>query len=100
MKLFFRLGRNANLSFAEMQSYFNFAKIEYTVIHVDSNVAILDIAGLESEDTTKALLKELGGTVKIGKLLGEFPAENFKEVIKTVVIEELANHEDKKFFGF
>lgn len=97
MKLFFRLGINPSLSLAEIRSYLDFAAVKYTIEAVSMEVAILEIENISHPEN---LIKELGGTVKIGEVFSEIDRSKVKKEISFVVKAELEKFEGKKFFGF
>ncbi len=60
----FELGRDKELSLAELYSYFTARKIKYNFIGQDKNIAVFDLPKLDF----KKVIKDLGGTVKIGEV--------------------------------
>lgn len=88
MNHFFILGNHQELSAAELSACFNFKKTKFL------NEAFL--ADLDDFDA-KLMIKKLGGTIKIGRLLGRFSKQ---EVLKKMSEELLKAPKTSKFnFG-
>lgn len=100
MKLFFRLGINPNLSLAEIQSYLESAGYDFTIEAASREAVIFQVDKIEKPEQAAQLIKELGGTIKVGEVFGEVSKSNLKMEIRALVIEELRKFESKKFFGF
>lgn len=93
MKYFFVLGNNPALSLAEIAAIFNFDQ-NYLILG-ENNVLLAEI---EQDLDAKLLIKRLGGTIKIGKIIAstELTQANILSSIKENI--ELS---DKKFnYGF
>ena len=98
MKYIFHLGRIPALSIAEIQAVFKKMKVNYTTDFVNSKVLILDV---KNEIDFGDLLPQMGGTIKITKLLGEY--ENLNETLEKVAyaIKELdIKRPGKKIIGY
>ena len=65
----FVLGREPELSFLELMSYFESHKIEYKIIKFEKDISIILLS--EKLNFGK-ILKDLGGTVKIGEIFEEY----------------------------
>ncbi|KKR99896.1 MAG: hypothetical protein UU49_C0002G0010 [Candidatus Magasanikbacteria bacterium GW2011_GWC2_41_17] len=97
MQYIFILGREPELSTAEIFSLFKRLKIEYKVSFFQKETLILDI--IEKMDTAK-VMAQLGGTIKIAevkKQFGKIESIDFKKEILNLIKEKIT---DKKiFFG-
>ena len=67
MKYIFVLGRDPKLSVLELVSYFKSKKLEYEILESDKYVALVEL----SEIDAKKIISDLGGTVKIAKVVSE-----------------------------
>ncbi|MBM3282915.1 hypothetical protein FJY90_01550 [Candidatus Gottesmanbacteria bacterium] len=67
-QFFFILGRNPALSVAEIISVLNNQKIKYSLQNFSSEVIII---ALDESPVVPALMKILGGTIKIGRIIDE-----------------------------
>lgn len=74
MKQFFILGRNPELSRAEIISYLLAREIEYKEILFENNLLILD-------SNKEIKIQELGGTLKSGKIIFEGEEKELKEFL-------------------
>jgi tRNA G10 N-methylase Trm11 len=61
-------GRDEKLSFIELISYFNCRKISFRIEKNFGGVLVVNLPGLDF----KKMIKELGGVVKIGKIINDF----------------------------
>lgn len=94
MQYIFILGRNRELSHAEILSYLNKEKIKYSLADNAEDFLILEIDKLDAIET----LNNLGGTIKIGKILNTF--QDINEINEKGLITYLENFDKKVFFGF
>ncbi len=78
MKYFFILGNNPTLSLAEITSVLQLKPDQ--VLFLSEKVAIIDI---QEEIDAKTLIKQLGGTVKIGVINDQFSIINFQSIFKS-----------------
>lgn len=100
MKLFFRLGMNANLAYAEIIAFLKQQNIQHTLVQVTPEVAIFEITQtLSTQDEYEAIINKLGGTVKIGEVV-DVISEKDTEALATLVHNQLESIEGKKVFGF
>ncbi|MBU2475692.1 MAG: methyltransferase domain-containing protein [Nanoarchaeota archaeon] len=67
MKYVFVLGRDPELSVLELVSYFKSKEIKYNIIESDKYVALIELDEIDS----KKIISDLGGTVKIAKVVSE-----------------------------
>ena len=96
MKYLFILGRNVELSVAELKSFFEKERIAFKIISKISNGIILDF-----EKPLKKIMDKLGGTVSIGKVIAEGnPKELFKEIDKHELYEVKNNKLNYVVFNF
>jgi len=79
MKYFFVLGRNPILSKAEIFSYFEKENISLKESSLKSNGLVVDV---DKEVNLKEMMRELGGTIAVGKVLFSGNIENLKKEIK------------------
>lgn len=93
MKIFFRLGKNANLAYAEVISYLKTNEYKYELDFVNQNVAVFDI----DRDVDFLFINNLGGTVKVGEMIGSGKS---LDAVKKLVMQKLESLEGKKVFGF
>lgn len=96
MKYFFNLGNNPTLSIAEITA--KFPNNHYSLISDD----ILLLTS-KSKINTKKTINELGGTIKIGKIIDfNSPINNFEKEIPTIINNTISNYiKDQKYrFGF
>lgn len=101
MKLFFRLGKNANLAYAELLGYFATHHIEFSIEMSTPDYALMNIHNEEIITTEwfQSTLNALGGTIKIGVIVGTIPYKNTIE-LKSLVLSRIEKNEGKKVFGF
>ncbi len=98
MKYIFHLGRVPALSVAEIQTIFKKVKVNFSIDLISSKFLILDIKNKINPDD---LLVEIGGIIKIARVLGEY--ENPDEALKKTIsaIEELnKRRSSKKIIGY
>ena len=67
-KYFFVFGRDEELSFIELMSYFDLKKINFKINENFGNVLIVSLPQLNFSKT----IKDLGGVVKIGEIIDDF----------------------------
>jgi len=77
MKYFFVLGTNPALSIAELNSVIDLSHADL----VSADFLICDINEIEPF----LLMKKLGGTIKIGRILEELPANSHKELLDYII---------------
>ena len=94
MKYYFILGRNPELSIAEIESVFAMEKIEYSIHKNYKNVLILETKKILDGD---GLLSRLGGTIKIGEIKKEVKTI---EEVREAFLYDFDIPEGKVFFGF
>lgn len=93
MKYFFVLGSNPTLSSAEIAAVFGDKNYDL----LPNNILIVDI---EKELSVKKLIYHLGGTIKIGKVIGELENLNLQKILE-IIKQNLPSKFDGKFkFGF
>ncbi|MEK7606920.1 MAG: hypothetical protein AAB444_01880 [Patescibacteria group bacterium] len=94
-RYFFILGRNPELSLAELFSVFPSARWQDEVC---SGGVLL----LESETNPAPFMKRLGGTVKIGEVIGQWES-GARDAIETHIVEAMSqtgeSEEGKRYFG-
>ncbi|MEA3272662.1 MAG: methyltransferase domain-containing protein [Patescibacteria group bacterium] len=90
MKYFFILGKNPKLSVAEIRAV---VKNELQ-FGSTTTIAIVDYGTTELDALN--LIKHLGGTIKIGKILGEIESLND---LSELVLEEIPRDKSKIYFG-
>ncbi len=96
MKYFFVLGTNTALSIAELNSVIDLSQANL----IAPDFLICEINEIEAEN----LMKRLGGTIKIGRVLKDLPANNHKLLLEDIIRfaeEKQAKGAGGKFnFGF
>ncbi|MBN1325972.1 methyltransferase domain-containing protein [Candidatus Falkowbacteria bacterium] len=94
MQYFFILGKNPILSKAEIEAVFALQDIRFKITDYSNNILIIET---EKEFDVNWLNNRLGGTVKIGKILGKVETlENFEDKFFNLV----KFGEGKVYFGF
>jgi tRNA G10 N-methylase Trm11 len=76
MKTFFILGRNPELSRAEVNAFLDARSREYSEVFFEENFLVL-----ETGDEEKLDIQEFGGVMKLGKILFEGSEEGFEQFI-------------------
>ncbi|MDD5043738.1 MAG: hypothetical protein PHD51_03690 [Patescibacteria group bacterium] len=94
MRYIFILGRNPELSAAEILSYLQKENIKNSPVERGENFLILEIADLDAAPT----LSQLGGTIKIGAMDAE--VGDIKELAVPDILMLLPKESKKIFFGF
>ncbi len=95
MKYFFILGQSPKLSLAEIPAALDRAEIDFKIEKFSNTILIVET---KSEIDGEKILDSLGGTIKIGKILNDYP---IKEINSETVISNLKFSTDSKFhFGF
>jgi len=94
MKYYFILGKNPKLSKEEIESVLELKKVKYKIELFLANILILDIKKSLKIDW---LNERLGGTVKIGQILGKV---NHLQEIQDKFFNWIKLGENKVFFGF
>src|SRR3989338_9395688 len=92
MQYFFILGRNPELSLAELQTVLPSG---WKSLAASRTVVIAECA----EFDVSALIKRLGGTVKIGKILDHSAGKSLALSVKKLSFEESRNADKKIFLG-
>ncbi len=70
----FILGKNIDLSIAEIVSYLEKKKIKFTIVEKGTNFLIIR----SDEETCEKIIDDLGGTIKIGEVLYAFEFKDIK----------------------
>ena len=96
MKYFLILGTNPSLSLAEIDFYFKNKKITFKIDILSNEVVFLET---NTELDTSKIIKELGGTIKIGIVKANTNKVNLGAFIK-VLGNDLENINYKFKFGF
>lgn len=91
MKTVFILGQNPSLSQAEISSIF--PNISQKLLE---EVLIMEIP---QEIKAKELIRQIGGTIKIGRVLKEVDKKDLKNSLEEIILEKKPNNK-KFFFGF
>ncbi len=79
MKYLFILGRNVELSVAELKSFFEKEMINYNIISIVSNGVLIDT----TKNIDVKIIEKLGGTISIGEVLVSGDSEQiFRELDK------------------
>jgi tRNA G10 N-methylase Trm11 len=79
MKYIFILGRNVELSIAELKSFFEKERIKYSLISKNRNAVLI-----ETEKALKSeIVVKLGGTISIGEVIAEGKTEDLLNEINT-----------------
>lgn len=103
-KYFFILGRSPGLARAEIEAILPTLPGKYRISESSGDVLLLDLKIFgENGFHLKNLMKKLGGTIKIGKILDE--VENDEQIFETINTERLLKKylpqkEEKINFGF
>jgi tRNA G10 N-methylase Trm11 len=98
MKYIFHLGRIPALSLAEIQAVFEKTKIDYTMDFINPKFLILDI---KNEIDFEELLPQVGGIIKIAKIVDKY--KSLDEALKKTafIIEDLNQKKSgKKIIGY
>jgi tRNA G10 N-methylase Trm11 len=66
-KYIFVLGRDRNLSYLELLSYFQSRNINYSLVYDKENISIFSLPEIDF----KKMINKLGGTIKIGEVISE-----------------------------
>ena len=93
MKQFVRFGNNPNLSWAELRTQLISLSINFEIVVLTKEVAILDI----EDELDAEFLNTLGGSVKCGIIIDNL--HSVDEVVD-IVKKDLSKIEDRKVFGF
>jgi len=94
MQYFFILGKNPDLSLAEIVSVLG---VDSKVIYSNSEVAIFNIP--QKQDASE-LMSRLGGTIKIGEVVKEDSLNNIQVEDLVGIIESNSKDDKKVYFGF
>ena len=70
----FILGKNIDLSIAEIVSYLEKKKIKFTIVEKGTNFLIIR----SDEETCEKIIDDFGGTIKIGEVLYAFEFKDIK----------------------
>jgi tRNA G10 N-methylase Trm11 len=96
MKYLFILGRNVELSIAELKAFFEKERIHYNIISKISNGIIIDF-----EKPLKNIVEKLGGIISIGEVIAEGTPEKIsKELDKHDLYEGKSNKLNYVVFNF
>jgi len=98
MKYIFHLGRIPALSLAEIQAIFKKNKIDYTVDFVNPKFLILDI---KNKVDFEELLPQMGGVIKIAKIIDKY--KNLNNALEKIafIVEDLNQKKSgKKIIGY
>jgi tRNA G10 N-methylase Trm11 len=82
MEYFFVLGRNPQLSYAEIQCYFESRGMDFEVILFEKNYLLVSF-----KEDVKINVQEFGGVVKVGKILYKGNDDNFGEFLENYIME-------------
>ncbi len=97
MKYLFILGRNVDLSVAELKSFFEKEKINYKIISIVSNGVLLETA----KNIDSGIIEKLGGTISIGEVIAEGNSEQiFKELDKQNLYSGTSNKLNYVIYDF
>ena len=98
MKYIFHLGRIPTLSLAEIQAVFEKMKIDYMVDFVNPKFLILDI---KNKVDFEELLPQMGGVIKIAKVVGKYKnLDNALEKIAFIIEDLNQKKSGKKIIGY
>jgi|WetSurMetagenome_2_1015567.scaffolds.fasta_scaffold190661_2 tRNA G10 N-methylase Trm11 len=115
MKYLFILGRNVELSIAELKAFFEKERIHYNIISKISNAVMIEFekpikipvltscrdAGIVKNPQEVSIIERLGGTISIGEVLAEGkPEKIFKELDKKELYEGASNKLNYVVFDF
>lgn len=89
-EFFFILGKNSSLSIVEILNYLESRQINHEIVDRDDNFLILNF----EKDFSADIIRELGGTIKIGKIIDD----KFSEDAVLQNLKDLGK--EKVFFGF
>ncbi len=92
MKYFFILGRHADLSLAEIESVLRRQKNDFTLINRGLDFVVLEV---KKELKPHDFIQELGGTIKIGKVISEAT-----QITADIISDLIPGSEKKVHFGF
>lgn len=84
-KYFFVLGRNPTLSIAEIISIFKKLTTDYSFLNISNEITVVTVKSLLD---MSLVIKTLGGTVKIGKIINEVKLEESEEEFKKFFLGE------------
>jgi tRNA G10 N-methylase Trm11 len=93
MKYFFVLGSNPTLSIAELAAVFGNRNYDL----LPNNILTVEI---EEDLQVKKLIYHLGGTIKIGKVIGELDNLNTQKILEIIKANIPDEYEGKYKFGF
>jgi tRNA G10 N-methylase Trm11 len=97
MKYLFILGRNVELSIAEIKSFFEKEKINFKILSKIHNGLLIETG----TNLPKGIVEKLGGTISIGKVLAEGALKEIsKELDKQQIYEEKGNKLNYVVFDF
>lgn len=95
MLYFFILGHNFILSIAEILSLLQRKKISFTIKEQSKEALVLETSISQPSN----FQKELGGTIKIGKIIDFFDKKEFEKIF-SLALESLSSKRKKVYFGF
>jgi len=97
MKYLFILGRNVELSVAELKSFFEKEKINYKIISLVSNGILIETL----KNLPEKIIEKLGGTISIGEVLAEGSSEQiFRELDKQNLYSGTSNKLNYVIYDF
>jgi tRNA G10 N-methylase Trm11 len=97
MKYLFILGRNPELSVAEVESYFEKEEIKFSIISKFSNGVLVEIPNV----IQKGIINNFGGVVSIGEVLAEGSASQItKQLEKEMLYSGTSNKLNYVVFDF
>jgi len=115
MKYLFILGRNVELSIAEIKAFFEKERIRYTILAKVSNSVMIEFekplkipvstscrdAGIVKNPQEVSIVEKLGGTISIGEVLAEGKLEKlFKEIDSKELYQGSSNKLNYVVFNF
>ena len=97
MKYLFILGRNVELSVAELKSFFEKEKINYKIISIVSNGVLVETP----KNIGYEIIEKLGGTISIGKVIASGSSEQiFRELDKQNLYSGTSNKLNYVIYDF
>ncbi len=83
MEYFFILGRNPQLSYAELVSFMQARDVRYRIIMFERNHLLISF-----EQEPKFQIQEFGGIIKLGKILYSGDDEGFGDFLESYIMEK------------
>jgi len=97
MKYIFFLGRIPAISLAEIQALLEKSKLSYEVALLNPAFVILDV---KENFYVRDLFVQMGGTLKIAKVLGTYQEEELRDRIVSSVKKSMEEKPSKKSIGY